>query len=151
LFGGLIWYCIETYKIRKISQVQLEAMHAPCITFHATPRNAVEAVLEMDAARGAMILDFDDGDAMFKNIGNGPAVNISYALLPLDAGRAVPAGYVSFLPNGARCTVPISRNTLVGRHYNCVIKYESLSQTRYETRLTIRSLVLTPPFNWRQT
>jgi hypothetical protein len=102
----------------------------------------------MDSIRGAMILDFDGGDAMFKNIGNGPAVNISYALTPLDTGRAAPDGYVSFLPNGVRCTVPISRNILVGRRYNCVIKYESLSQKRYETSVAIHNLVLTPPFTF---
>jgi len=44
LLCGLIVYCVETYKIRKISQAQLEAMHAPCITFHATPRDAAEAI-----------------------------------------------------------------------------------------------------------
>jgi hypothetical protein len=150
LLGGLIVYCVETCRIRKISQAQLEALHAPCVTFHATPRDAGEAVLNMDAIRGAMILDFLEGDAMFKNIGNGAALNISYVLTPLDSGRSSPDGYISFLPDGVRCSVPISRNILVNRNYDCVIQYESVSQTRYETKLTIRNLVLTPPFRFRK-
>jgi hypothetical protein len=149
LFAGLIWYCVETRGIRRASQAQVEATHAPCLTFHATPREAVEAILGMDDARGAMILDFDTGDAVLKNIGNGPAVNISYVLTPKDIGGGPRLdGYVAFVPNGARCTVPISRNILVNRHYDCVIQYESLSQTRYATRLTIGRLVLTPPFKF---
>ena len=149
LFAGLVWYCVETRRIRITSEAQLEAMHAPCITFHATPRDAADAILEMGDVRGAMILDFIGGDAVLINIGNGPAVNISYTLTPLDFDQlAALTGYVSFVPRGVKCSVPISRNTLVARHYDCVIQYESLSQTPYASKLTIRNLVLTPPFGF---
>jgi len=152
LFAGLMWYCFETRRIRFASESQLEALHTPCMTFAATPRDAVDAVIGMDDARGAMILDFDYGDAMPKNIGNGPAVNISYALMPLDHRNIVrPDGYVSFVPSSTRCCVPISRNTLANHDFDCVIQYESLSQTRYTSRLTVRNLVLTHPFQFEKT
>jgi hypothetical protein len=47
--------------------------------------------------------------------------------------------------------VPLSRNILRGRHYECLIKYESLSQTRYTSKLMIRDLVLTQPFHFEKT
>jgi len=149
LLAGLIWYCFETRGIRITSQAQLEALHTPCITFRATPREGAAAVLDMNEAQGAMILDFDGGDAVLYNIGTGPAVNISYVLtlLGVERPRRI-EGYVSFIPNGVRCTVPISRNNMVGRHYDCLLQYESLSQTCYATRLAIQNLVLTPPFRF---
>ncbi len=148
LFGGLVWYCIETRRIRVAATAQVEASQTPCLTFAATPRNGVDAVLEINDARGVMVLDFDAGDAMLKNIGSGPAVNIEYELV----SRANPPrkldGYASFIPSGARSTLPVARNSLQGRVYDCVIRYESLSQTKYETRLVINNLVLMPPFRF---
>lgn len=77
---GLALYCVETWKIRRAAQSQLEALRTPCITFSSTPRDANDAVLERDGARGDMILAFHEGDAVLTNIGNGPAVNIEYLL-----------------------------------------------------------------------
>lgn len=82
LFFGLIWYCIETRRIRIAATGQLEALHKPCLTFVATLREQTDAVLDMGDARGTLILDFDSGSAMFINIGNGPAVNVEYRLTP---------------------------------------------------------------------
>lgn len=148
LFGGLVWYCIETARIRVTARDQVEVSQTPCLTFAATPRNGVEAVLEMDDARGAMVLDFDAGDAMLKNIGCGPAVNIEYSLVLLENPPRTLRGYVSFIPATGRATAPIPRNSLQGRDADCLIRYESLSRTKYETKLTIKNLVLTPPFQF---
>jgi hypothetical protein len=150
LFGGLVWYCIETKRIRITSAAQLEALQTPCVTFHATPRDGADAVLEMDGARGAMILNFTAGDAVFVNMGNGPAVNIEYSLVPLDGSRAQPGGYVSAIPPGVRASVPISRGAIAGHRYQCAIQYDSLSHIRYETKLVVHNRVLTPPFQFRK-
>jgi len=148
LFAGLMWYCIETRKLRIASQGQLEALQTPCVTFHAAPRDATDAVLDMGCAEGDMILDFIAGDAVLINIGNGPAVNISYTLTPMDNAKSRPDGYVSSIPPRVRCSVAVSRGILQGHRYDCRILYGSLSQTRYETRLTVNNLVLTPPFHF---
>ena len=50
LLVGLIWYCFETRGIKIASEAQLEALHAPCMTFKATPRDEAEAILEMHDA-----------------------------------------------------------------------------------------------------
>jgi hypothetical protein len=149
LLGGLVWYCVETRGIRIASQAQLEALHAPCMTFKATPRDEGDAILEMNQARGAMVLDFIAGSAVLINIGTGPAVNISYIFTPLDEGNIMqPDGYVPFLPSHASASIPVSRTSLENSNYSCVILYESLSQTHYSTTVTIRSLVLTPPLRF---
>jgi hypothetical protein len=126
LLAGLIWYCIETRRIRIVSAGQLEALHTPCLTFVATPREGTEAVLGRHGARGTLVLDFDQGDAMLINIGNGPAVNIEYRLTPVGDGRARPEGYISSIQPHVRATVPIPRGVLQGQEYECLIQYDSL-------------------------
>jgi hypothetical protein len=61
LLGGLIWYCIETRRIRIVSTAQLEALQAPCLTLVATLRGGSEAVLDTAGARGTLVLDFNEG------------------------------------------------------------------------------------------
>jgi hypothetical protein len=148
LFGGLVWYCVETRRIRVAATAQIEALQTPCLTFVATARNPADAVLGMSGARGALALDFEAGDAMLINIGNGPAVNIEYELVLRGERARKLDGYVSFTPSHVRATIPVSRNSLQGCEYDCVIRYESLSQTKYETRLLIINLVMTPPFEF---
>jgi hypothetical protein len=149
LLLGLVWYCIETRRIRITSQAQLEALHAPCMTFKATPRNEADAILETHDARGAMILDFIEGSAVLLNIGTGPAVNISYVFTSLDEANIRRLdGYIPFVPPKVICSIPVSRVSLVDSDYTCLIEYESLSQAHYSTRMTIRNLVLTPPFTF---
>ena len=148
LLGGLIWYCIETRWIRIASNAQLEALRTPCLTFVATPRDETDAVLDADGAVGAMILQFYEGSAMLINIGNGPAVNIEYLLTPIGVALSRPQGYISNIPPGVRANVPIPRGILHGHSYECSIQYDSLSHTRYETKLVVNNLVLTPPFRF---
>jgi hypothetical protein len=149
LLAGLIWYGVETRRLRIAAHSQLEALHTPCLTFLSVPRDATEAVLGMSGAQGAMVLQFVLGDAVLTNIGNGPAVNVSYVLQPSDPARPPIDGYVSLIPaDNTRCTIPVPRGILQGHQYDCVVRYESLSQTRYETRVTVNNLVLTAPFRF---
>lgn len=149
---ALTIYCIDTRKIRKATQAQLEAQRTPCLTFATTPRDGGEAILGMGGARGTMILKFHEGDAVLTNIGNGPAVNIEYVLT--GQGRPHPLrkfdGYVPFIPPGSAVSVPIARGALQDpdRPFDCAIQYDSLSFTRYETKVVIKNLVLTPPFRF---
>jgi len=65
--AGLAIYCIETWKIRVAAQAQLEASRTPCLAFASMPRDGNEAALNMGGARGTMVLDFDQGDAVLTN------------------------------------------------------------------------------------
>jgi hypothetical protein len=149
LLAGLIWYCVETRRLRMAAQSQLEALHTPCVTFLSIQRDAAEAVLNAGGAQGAMVLQFVLGDAVLINIGNGAAVNVSYILRPANTARPAIDGYVSLIPaDNTRCTIPVPRGILQGHQFDCVVRYESLSQTRYETRLTVNNLILTAPFRF---
>ena len=145
---GLAFYCRETWKIRLAAQAQLEALRTPCITFCSTPRDGGDAILQMDGARGTMVLSFHEGDVLLTNIGNGPALNIEYLFVSQgDLPRQLD-GYVPSIPPGAKASVPVARNSLQGREFECSIQCDSLSLTRYETKLTVNNLVLTPPFRF---
>ena len=146
--GGLAFYRIETWKIRRAAQSQLEALQTPCLTFSSAPRDGGDAILEMDGARGTMVLAFHEGDALLTNIGNGPAVNIEYVFTAQGDPPRKLDGYVSSIPPGARVSIPVARNTLQGRQFVCSIQYDSLSFARYETKMTVHNLVLTPPFSF---
>lgn len=92
-----------------------------------------------------MVLDFHAGDAVLTNIGNGPAVNIEYELTLQDQPPRKLDGYVSSIPSGLRASLQVAR--IQGWVCDCVIRYESLSKTKYETKL-VNNLVLTPPFRF---
>src|SRR5690242_4792384 len=85
LFGALVWYTIETWKIRKAAQSQAqaaweqaEAQHQPCLTIITEAREYIEAVLEAGGAVGGMIVAARNGNVALENMGNGPAVNVRF-------------------------------------------------------------------------
>jgi hypothetical protein len=143
----LVGWAADTKKIAKAAEAQIEALKTPFVTFSTTPRDADDAVLDMDGARGTMILNFIGGNAVLINAGNGPAINIEYELKPLDGGRASPNGYVPSIPTTVGASLPIPRGILQRYRYDCVIRYSSLSGAKYETQLAIHDLVLTS-VNW---
>lgn len=73
---GLFWYVIETYRLRKISQRQLESLAKPCVL-----------ILE-DADE---IRNFADRNLIIKNVGNGPALNIRWRLSAWQEWSSAPA------------------------------------------------------------
>ena len=159
LLVGLFWYTIETRRIRKlsqrqietsqrqveISQEQVEAAHKPCLTFSTAPRDPKEAVMEMNGAVGAMILRCPESQAQLESVGSGPAINIRYNLTPAnpDSTRTRPSGYLLWLRPGDVFLTPIPRGILQGKEWICVITYESLSGRLYQTRILVNNLVLT--------
>jgi hypothetical protein len=152
LFGGLVWYALETWRIRRISQRQIEtsqeqveAAHKPCLTFSTAPRDFSEAILEMHGAVGAMILHCPDRQAQLESVGSGPAINIRYNLTPTnpDSTTARPSGYLLWLKPGDKFPTPIPQGILQANEWLCVITYESLSGRHYQTKISFNNLVLT--------
>ena len=84
--------------------------------------------------------------------GNGPALNVSYALEPMEAPAganvARPDGYIHSIAPGKVVLSPISRGVIQIHRFQVTFKYESLSGRKYETKLVLDSLVLTPPFQF---
>jgi hypothetical protein len=158
LFVGLFWYTVETRRIRKISQRQIETSqrqveisqeqvegtHKPCLTFSTARRDFTDAVLEMNGAVGAMILRCPESQAQLESVGSGPAINIRYNLTPTnpDSTIARPSGYLLWLKPGDVFLTPIPRGILQANEWICVITYESLSGRHYQTKIIVNNLVL---------
>ena len=144
LLAALIWYTVETWKIRKTSQDQIEALQKPCVSLATAPRDREEAVLGI-AVEGAMIVRCPEGMAEVENVGAGPAVNMRYSFMPTnpESTRARPRGFVLGLRPGEKFLLPVPRGILQGNEWDCVFTYESLSRRRYRTRIRANDLVLT--------
>ena len=91
---GLVWYAIETRRIRRAAQRQVESslalikaandqvegMSKPCLTFWGELRDASNAILQMDGATGNIIAQADQGGYVALNIGSGVAFEHSIPL-----------------------------------------------------------------------
>jgi hypothetical protein len=77
--GVLVWYALETLRIRKASQEQAEAVQRPCLTLATAARGYEDAVLEMGGAVGGMIVAAREGNVALWNVGSGPAINARYS------------------------------------------------------------------------
>jgi hypothetical protein len=106
----------------------------------------MDAVLEAEGIRGETTIRFSQGQAVLINMGNGPAVNVSYALQPVEvppgANVARPSGHLQNIPPGKTFVTPIPRGALQIHKFDFTANYESLSGRRYETKIRIDNLVL---------
>ena len=144
---ALAWYALETWRIRRASQEQVEGLQKPCLTLATETRDYDDAILEMDEAVGGMIVAARHGNVALLNMGNGPAINVHYSFDPVNrrqgANVARPHGYLQNIPPGGEFLMPLARDVLRNLEYESVITYDSLSGRRYESRIAIKNLVLT--------
>jgi len=90
--GVLIWYAVETWKLRKAAEAQIkvsqdllkaandqaEGIAKPCMTIRGKLRDAAKTLLAMDDATGGVCVGDEGGHYVAVNIGNGIAMNVSY-------------------------------------------------------------------------
>jgi hypothetical protein len=90
--GVLIWYAIETRRLRKAAAAQIdvsqnllraandqaEGIAKPCLTIRGKLRDATKTLLNMDDAVGGVCVGDEGGHYVAVNIGNGIAMNVSY-------------------------------------------------------------------------
>lgn len=121
VLGVLIWYALETLKIRRASQEQAEALHRPCLTLVTTARGFEDAVLEVNGAIGGMIVAAREGNVAVWNIGSGPAINAQYKFEPVappdGANVARPNGYLQIVLAGECFVMPVARGVLQNLQY----------------------------------
>jgi hypothetical protein len=110
VLATLFWYALETKRIRKASQQQVEALQKPCLALVSEPRDFDDTVLEMDDAVGGMIVA--SGNVKVENIGNGPAVNVRFKINPADrsadSNAARSSGYLQNISQGKTVVMPVS-------------------------------------------
>jgi hypothetical protein len=152
LLGGLVWYTLETRRIRRTSQKQVglsrdqvEATLRPCVTLSTATRTPDDAILAVDGTDSTVIVRCPEGLAQIENIGVGPAINIRYELRPLNPQltRAHPTGYVAGISKDGTFLIPVARALLVGHDFDCLFDYESVSHRKYRTKVTVKNLVIT--------
>jgi hypothetical protein len=145
LFVGLAWYTVETWKIRRTAQEQVETSQKPCLTLSAAERQVEDAVLGMGGTDSAQILYAPEGRLHIINVGLGPAFNVSYSLIPEDPNASIarPKGYLVHILLREFAPIPVARELISGNKWNFLVNYDSLTGRRYETRITIDDLVLT--------
>ena len=76
--GVLIWYAIETKRLRIAAQDQLEGLAKPCLTLLADLREVDDAVLSTHDAVGITVVAQVEHRLVIHNIGTGVAINVQY-------------------------------------------------------------------------
>src|SRR5579884_1262352 len=135
---ALVFYALDTRKIRvasqqqvKASQEQAEAVQKPFVTLVTHDRRENDAVLDMNEAVGTRIVGMIAGNIGLRNEGSGPAINISYSFEPSfpdpPANIPRPSSYVPSIPARESSSIPVARRTIQSLDYRVTINYESLS------------------------
>jgi hypothetical protein len=157
---GLLIYCVETHKIRKASQNQVEvsqrlfkssmdqveALSRPCITFLAELRDGADAILEMHGAAGSLVARLDQGSYVIHNIGNGVALNLKYYItrgIPeFDQPKIRTMRYMPAIPATARVTLVESIGNYNAEH-DATFEYESIGSRKYRSTMKLNHHVIT--------
>jgi hypothetical protein len=93
---GLFAYCIETWKLRKAAERQIEisqdmmratndqveGLSKPCVMLASVPRNAEDAVIGPLGNTQALRVE---GNLAVENIGSGPALNVREVILEYES------------------------------------------------------------------
>ncbi len=154
---GLIWYAIETYRLRKVAMDQVEGLSKPCLTLCSEPRDARQVILErFEGVIGSTVVRDNGGAFIVQNIGNGVALNISYQFILVSP----PAGHLDFEPRYIQNILAAQPLTIAEPvsaypgHYKLIFHYESIGGRKYETVVAMNRHVLTgfkfTPFGGRR-
>lgn len=149
---GLLWYAAETLQIRKtsqaqitVSQAQVEAAFRPCVVLSTTEREFEDAVIERDGTASTIVVaPCRDNVIQIRNIGIGPAINITYDIRRTNepAHGEPRTGYVAAIPKDGTFRLPVPRAFLQNYEATCVFRYRSVSEAEYRTEVNVRNLVL---------
>jgi hypothetical protein len=151
--AGLVWYTVETRKIRKASQEQVrisqdliraamdqvEGLSKPCLTLWSDLRDPQDAIAEVHGV-GNLRARLDQGSFVLHNIGNGVALNISYRMVRPDREP-----HPRYLPNASsqqKITMPEPATAYHGE-VNVTIEYQSIGGREYRSTVNMNNHVLT--------
>jgi hypothetical protein len=151
--GALVFvarYTQITARIERASQEQAEASQKPVIVmafeYRSDESDPVWERIE-DPTRipqSTMLkLSKESGNFLITNIGTGPALNLSFDFVPVDAteikGRQIFCGRkLSYLREGQSTESTIGPSRLPGKDFRFVAYYESLSGKHYSTEMLLR-------------
>jgi hypothetical protein len=141
----LIWYAIETMKLRKAAMEQVESMAKPCLTLWAKLRDPADAILDMHGAVGAMVVRGSDAQFVVQNIGTGIALNVSYQFKTLDAPqRPDQPRYLFYVLLGQPVQIPETLNASpYAGNSEVIFRFQSIGGKWYQSTVTMNNRVLT--------
>lgn len=145
-FLTLVWYAIETKRLRRAAEDQLEALAKPCLTLATELRAVSDAILEMHQAVGNTIAAGNGGYFVLHNIGSGVALNVTYRFKSLDPHLQADSStrYFISVPPGHKIRMPEPMNAS-GCSGECelVFRFESIGRKTYQSTITMNHHVLT--------
>lgn len=123
---------------------QAEAMQKPCIVLQSALRAREEAILEMSGIPGDLILGPVQGLVALRNIGAGPAVNITYIFEKVSEshGPVRSEGSIPTLSRDDTLPTHTSYGIFPAHKFECTVTYQSLSKRWYQTHLSANNVVL---------
>jgi hypothetical protein len=141
---ALIVYAPDTRTIKRASLEQAESAQKPCLAFVTASRDFDETVLEKNGTVGEAVVALRNGNVALENVGNAPALNVSYDFRPLDPSNiSRPHGYLPNIIVGKSLVLAVPRGILDIQDYEVAFQYDSMSRQRYESRITISNKVIT--------
>jgi len=156
--GFLIWYAIETWKLRKTADKQIvvshdllraandqaEAASKPYITIRQKLRDATHTLLDMDGALGGSVVKDEGGQYVAVNVGNGIALNVSYFFkIRKDEDqpwKKIAQSYLQTVQLDQPAQLALMLNAYPGDH-QITFLFQSLGGRWYESVIVIRSRV----------
>ena len=154
--AGLIWYVIETMKIRRTAQrqvevsldlmraanAQVEGMSKPCLTLWGDLRDGADAILNMNDAVGNVVARANEGNYVVQNIGNGIALNIRYLFSRANDADQREMRYVPNVACGAKVRLVEPLGAYDAEH-EVIFEYESIRGKKYRTTIQLNHQVIT--------
>jgi hypothetical protein len=156
-FGGLIWYAIETKRMRKAAEAQVEVsqnlivtagdqvegLSKPCVMLASSPRNPEDAII---GPLGNSVALRMEGMFVVENIGSGPALNVRYEFIAVGETarffRSRGIRYVQNILDGDRSPMAEAYTAYNGQ-FEVIFDYESIGGRRYRTKINMDGYVFT--------
>ena len=156
----LIWYTLETFKLRKAAEKQIalsqdllqaaldqvEGAARPCITLASKRRDKDEAISELYGVKGISVAKDYEGYLALRNVGNGLALNVFYSFNEPGPDRPKNlkgnSGYLQRLHAEKEFRLPLPVKMTERCDWEIILQYESLGNRKYRTTVILRANVL---------
>jgi hypothetical protein len=154
-FGAVVWYALETQRLRKTAEDQLEALHYPCVVPDYDFISGVTAqtfYAQNQAGWTALRVKqhVPSGQIALRNIGTGPALCVKCLFEPTGSIKQAPCrASAAFVPARAVVQIPVSYQHIQAYDFTFTATYYSVSGRKYETRGTLVNGVLCSDFQVR--
>jgi hypothetical protein len=154
-FGAVVWYALETQRLRKTAEDQLEALHYPCVVPDYDFINEVtDKTVYPQIVAGWTALrvkqDVPSGQIALRNIGTGPALCVKCSFKPIEnKEQRLPDASAAFVSAKEVVPIPVDHFYILAESLIFTATYSSVSGRKYETRGTLVKGVLGSDFQVR--